>query len=150
MSEDEALAAFEKRNQDLLEYFGLKEVKIPLLFVALPLKTVNTLNSREHWRKLADRTKAHRFAAKVGLESVWTRTPKVLDFCFFNGGIRVELTHVGRKRDSDGVVASLKAVRDGVADALGIDDGDERVQWEYNQRKGKQGVEISIHERAAR
>jgi len=29
------------------------------------------------------------------------------------------------------------AVRDGVADAIGIDDGSARIEWKYAQEKGK-------------
>ena len=39
--------------------------------------------------------------------------------------------------DSDNLASSLKAVRDGVADAMGVDDGCSRIQWCYAQRKGK-------------
>lgn len=38
--------------------------------------------------------------------------------------------------DSDAVPASAKHIRDGVADALGINDNDPRVTWEYRQEKG--------------
>ena len=52
--------------------------------------------------------------------------------------ITVTLTRIApRKFDGDGVVASCKHVRDGVADALGIDDGDERITWLYAQRKAE-------------
>lgn len=44
----------------------------------------------------------------------------------------------GREMDSDNLAGSMKAVRDGIADALGIDDGDtNRVRWSYSQKRGK-------------
>lgn len=47
--------------------------------------------------------------------------------------------------DSDGCVGSFKAIRDGIADALGIDDGSERIRWNYEQCPGGEvGVEIRI------
>lgn len=53
-----------------------------------------------------------------------------------------------RELDDDGNVTSLKAVRDGVADALGMkSDRDPRVTWRYAQRKGavrEYAVEIKI------
>jgi hypothetical protein len=53
----------------------------------------------------------------------------------------------GRAMDSDGIARSLKAVRDGVADALGVDDGDPRVTWLTTQERGeKTGVKVSIFE----
>ncbi len=51
----------------------------------------------------------------------------------------VTLTRVApRALDDDGAVTSLKACRDGVADALGLpNDRDPRVTWRYAQRRGK-------------
>jgi hypothetical protein len=47
--------------------------------------------------------------------------------------------------DDDNLRPALKSVRDGVADALDVDDRDKRVRWEYYQRKQKAwGVEIRI------
>ena len=40
---------------------------------------------------------------------------------------------------SDNLAAALKHVRDGVADALGMDDGDPRLVWLYGQRRGRPG-----------
>lgn len=44
--------------------------------------------------------------------------------------------------DDDNLRGALKAVRDGVADRLGVDDRDPRVTWEYAQErfKGLKGV----------
>ena len=48
----------------------------------------------------------------------------------------------------DGLGAALKGVIDGIADGLGLsNDRDERVRWELNQRRGRQGnylVEVCI------
>lgn len=50
--------------------------------------------------------------------------------------------------DGDNLQASLKYVRDGIAYALGVDDGDEsRIEWSYSQhrcRRGEQGVSVVI------
>ena len=54
--------------------------------------------------------------------------------------------------DDDNLRSSLKAIRDGVADALGIDDRDPRVGWHYEQRRSAPrvwGVEIRILPRVA-
>ena len=52
----------------------------------------------------------------------------------------MRLTRIGPRRlDSDNLAAALKHVRDGVADALGMDDGDPRLVWLYGQRRGKPG-----------
>ena len=58
----------------------------------------------------------------------------------------VTLTRHGpRKLDDDNLSAAFKRIRDGVADALGVDDGNRRrVRWEYKQRRGAYEVGISI------
>lgn len=113
------------------------------LVVTIPLRTKNSLNVREHWAKRALRAKHHR--ATVGF---------ILRAYLRNAGIGppcvVTLTRTGPKRmDDDGLSAALKAVRDGVADALGIDDGSDAVEWRYAQTKGKPGVEIRVEAQAA-
>jgi hypothetical protein len=87
-----------------------------------PMYLPNPSNTREHVMARARRAKRQRdgaatlayvligkqYGSRAGLP------PRVL----------VTLTRYGtRPMDSDGLVASLKHVRDGVADAVGIDDG---------------------------
>jgi hypothetical protein len=44
-----------------------------------------------------------------------------------------------------GLNASLKPVRDGVADVFGVDDGDPRYEWVYRQEQAKHyGVRIVV------
>jgi hypothetical protein len=65
----------------------------------------------------------------------------------------VTLTRIApRAFDDDNLAASFKAVRDGVADALGVKDNDSRVRWVYAQRRGlprEYSVEIRIEPEAA-
>ena len=61
----------------------------------------------------------------------------------------VEFARNSRGRlDDDGLRGALKNVRDGIADALGIDDGDEgRLRFVYSQapnREGKPAVSVRI------
>ena len=57
--------------------------------------------------------------------------------------------HGKRKLDSDNLAASAKFVRDGVADALGIDDGDDSLAtWHYMQEPGQYMVEVILDCRA--
>jgi hypothetical protein len=52
-----------------------------------------------------------------------------------------------RKLDDDNLRGALKAVRDGVADALGLDDRHPLIEWHYAQdRAGPReiGVRITI------
>lgn len=60
----------------------------------------------------------------------------------------VTLTKVGPKMDSDNLAISFKAIRDGIAaDLLALDDGDERIEWRYEQRHGPHGVEVRVESR---
>lgn len=115
--------------------------------VTLPIRAVNTSNAREHWAARAKRAKAHRSGARLLLRRFGWEEFGALP------GIIVTLTRVApRALDDDGNVTSLKAVRDGVADALGLpNDRDPRVTWGYAQRRGKvreYAVEIDIEARA--
>lgn len=96
------------------------------------MRTVSENNLREHWAAKARRVKAQR-------EGVfwWLHAARVnLKAAGFKGKILVKLTRVSlMKLDGDNLQGALKACRDGVADALGMDDGDERITWRYRQRE---------------
>lgn len=95
-------------------------------------------NAREHWARKASRLKLQRemsrikTAAAIGGNKISSAT--------------ITITRIGkRKMDSDNLASSAKGVRDGIADALGIDDGDERLTWVYAQRTEKRyGVSVLI------
>jgi hypothetical protein len=44
------------------------------------------------------------------------------------------------KLDGDNLVASMKSTQDGIADALGVDDGSSAVRWVYGQARASRGV----------
>ena len=107
--------------------------------VTLPLRLVSLTNQREHWAKKAKRAKEHRGLAKLALEGVKRRAwPGTRLFVAKGETLAVALTRVApRKLDDDNLRASAKSVRDGVADWIGIDDGDPRIEWRYEQERGK-------------
>jgi hypothetical protein len=118
-----------------------------MLSCTLPIKTVSVLNVREHWAKRAKRAKLHRTTAYAMLLSYG----KAKDLYCIAAPARfvVTLTRIGgRTLDDDNLRAALKATRDGVADWLGIDDGDNRLVWQYGQepkqRKMPPGVRVDI------
>lgn len=92
-------------------------------------------NTRKHWRALL-KVKASQKAVGMllarhafgpfstkGFGAGWTFP------------IEVTLTRVGvRKLDSDNLASAFKHVRDGIAEYVGVDDGDERWTWNYAQR----------------
>lgn len=95
--------------------------------VTYPCRTVSEANQREHWAPKAARAKAHRCAALLV-----TRTRLLCPL-----PIVVTLTRIApRALDDDNLRGALKATRDGVADAFGVDDRDPRVEWRYEQRRG--------------
>lgn len=105
--------------------------------LALPLKTVNRTNAREHWGETAKRTKRERNTVALLLK------PKLSEL----GSTRlvVSMTRVGpNELDDDGLRAALKGVRDGIAAALRIDDASPLVRWDYSQRKGEHGIDVCV------
>jgi hypothetical protein len=86
---------------------------------------------------VANRAKAHRNGAAMVVRTSGER-PACVSHLAIGGFLEVLLTRVApRPLDDDGNVTSLKAVRDGVADALGLkSDRHPRVSWWYAQAKG--------------
>lgn len=92
--------------------------------IELPLRIESVANKREHWAVKARRTKAHRLAA---LAVPAHPLPCVVTL------IRV----APRALDGDNLQSGFKALRDGIADRLGVADNDPRVKWQYAQVRGK-------------
>lgn len=62
----------------------------------------------------------------------------------------VTLVRVGpRALDDDNLAYAFKALRDGVADALGVPDHDPRVTWRYAQELGHYAVRIELDARVS-
>ena len=109
----------------VMEYVPLTPVEI---YLRIP--TVSEANKREHWAAKAKRVKSQRSTAKFETQ----------DLLMLKMPLSVTLTRVSpRPLDDDNLRGALKAVRDGIADRLGINDRDPRVAWLYSQRRGKKG-----------
>ena len=76
-------------------------------------------------------------------------------YAMMRGGLRctgvppltITLTRIGGKRmDDDNCAGGFKNIRDCVAGWLGIDDGDTRLTWRYEQHPGSgpQSVRVRI------
>ncbi len=98
---------------------------------SLPIKTISETNAREHW------TKRHRRRA-LQRSTTTLVTRQVLSKVSLPVVVRLERVSPGIL-DDDNLRGALKACRDGIADALGVNDGDPRITWEYAQRRGKRG-----------
>lgn len=112
----------------------------------LPIRTVNPLNgTTDRWGKVK-RAKKHRLTARVAVNREIMR--RITSNEKSPNSLRVMLTRYGPQRmDDEGVIASLKAVRDGISDAAGVDDGDEYWDWKYDQQRspaGCWGVRIQL------
>lgn len=114
--------------------------------IYLPIRTKSESNLREHWAKRGRRVKKQRANTRMLVASAimkagpaWMRNPGKLD---------IHLVRIAPRRLDDGNLGiSFKAIQDGIADAIGIDDGDRRLHWHYDQRKGKPkeyAVEVEI------
>ena len=102
------------------------------MIITLPIKTVSEANVRCHHMVRAKRTKANRRAAWM-LSRAYP-VPCVVTLVRVSPGTL----------DSDNLRSALKAVRDGIADRLCVDDGGDLVRWEYRQEKGPACVRVEF------
>ena len=88
-------------------------------------------NKRENHFKKAARASKQRNGMLMRLANKLRTKP-------LSGPFHVKITRIGVKNlDSDNLAISAKHIRDGIADALGVDDGDkEKIRFEYAQETG--------------
>jgi hypothetical protein len=109
-----------------------------MIIVAIPMRTKSEANSRDHWAAKARRVRMQRRSAFLRVLAARPKRGIPSTVC---------LTRIAPSRglDGDNLQSALKAVRDGVADALGINDGSPDLTWNYSQRRGETyAVEITI------
>lgn len=103
----------------------------------VPIKTVPGLNAREHFVARARRVKIERASTAWMLKTA--ARPEL--------PCSVLLTRVAPSNgvDDDNLVGAMKAVRDQVAEWIGVDDrNSQQVRYCYAQRRGKWGVTIEF------
>ncbi len=106
--------------------------------VTVLTRVVSEANRREHWAVPMRRKHEQWAALAVALFGIEHPSPPVA----------VTWVHIGRRMDDDNLARAFKGLRDGLATAIGVDDGDESaVTWRYEQRTGKPGVELRIENR---
>jgi len=102
--------------------------------ILLPIRIESEANVREHWAVRSKRTREHRSTACLMV------SPHRRSILSLGTPITVTLTRIApRDLDDDNLARGFKAVRDGVADALGMDDRDRRLKWAYAQDRGGAG-----------
>lgn len=100
----------------------------------LPIRTWSEANLRMHWAARARRAQKQRQTARLLVRAALNGEGPFSE----SRRLTVRLTRISPRRlDSDNLAVALKHARDGVADALGMDDGDPRLVWLYGQRTGK-------------
>jgi hypothetical protein len=105
--------------------------------VTIPLKVESTANKREHWGARAARAARERKAALLLVKPELRKLGRPR--------LAVHLTRIApRELDDDNLRSSLKAVRDGVAAALRVDDSSPLIEWVYWQRKGEEPGEHAV------
>lgn len=111
----------------------------------LPIVTVSESNQRD-WRSRSGRTKKAKKAVSVGLGKTLGYLAHIADHYHSGQPIRVKLTRLAtRKIDAANLGGALKATEDGVAIAIGADDGDPRWIAEFDQEIGDVvGVRIEL------
>jgi hypothetical protein len=102
---------------------------VAMIEVEMDMKIVSVANMRLHWAAKARLTKSQRQKTRNALAAV------AQSFGVEVLPVTVVLTRVAPRRlDGDNLQSGFKAVRDGVADWLGVDDGNSLVDWQYAQR----------------
>ncbi len=87
------------------------------MILTLPIRTVSEPNCRGHWAAKARRARDHRTVVGLAVRAEMRAMVPFPIPCV------VTLTRIApRTLDDDNLRGALKACRDGVADALGIDD----------------------------
>lgn len=112
----------------------------------IPTTLPSVANLREHWGAKARRTKKLRRDARVVCAAFtpWHAIAAVRAF-----GARITLTRVAKRRyDQDNLSAAFKPIQDGIADALGMNDGSRLLEWVYADEAGQTDlVRVTIEER---
>jgi hypothetical protein len=120
-----------------------------LISFTIPIFLPSLTNARDgHWRVRLKRSRLHRLATMA----TWAKhvTSEQEDYIAARlearKRIAIGLTRISPRRlDTDNVVGACKSVRDQIAHELGVDDGDDRLVWVYDQRKGDEpGVLVEI------
>lgn len=95
-------------------------------------------NGNRSWRVVGRHRKTLRTATKLSLLSAFGQAPAFVPSS-------VVITRRGpRKMDSDNAAFAVKGARDAVADWIGIDDGDDAVEWTVKREIGEFAVKIEI------
>lgn len=115
----------------------------PVASFDFPVTVKSEANRRDRWGAVR-RAAAQRRAVELALKGPLARFRSGWGFGDLNPLV-VRLVRVAPRRlDTDNLARALKAVRDGVATALGVDDGGSEVVWLPDQLKPGAGYEPGV------
>lgn len=117
-----------------------------MLTIEAPIKVISEANSRNHWAQRKRRFDGQR----IEIAYYWKQSLKGRRVSL---PCTVRLTRIGPKAlDSDNLAGAFKAVRDQIAQEIGIDDGAAQIKFEYAQEAigtRRYGVRVEVIEDAA-
>ena len=94
-----------------------------------------------HWAKRKrisdvqkEQTRLSWLGAFSGDRTKWPKPPATVTF----------IRRSARVMDDDNLRMAMKAIRDTIAELLGVDDGDPSVRWEYAQEPGRGGARVTV------
>lgn len=137
------LSATATRRLEALEVLA---TSAPILAVSLPFRLASRANDHtsNHWGARARTSKAQRGGTRLALSSHRRRLQGLLN----TTGLVVRAVRIApRALDGhDNLPSSLKAVIDGVADLLGVNDRDRRVTFVPDAEVGIWGARVEFYE----
>ncbi|MCE9567793.1 MAG: hypothetical protein K8U57_37820 [Planctomycetes bacterium] len=113
-----------------------------LIQITLPCRVISEANRRDHWAVAKRRADAQAEALREAIDNagLTNHRPPL--------PVAVTWTRIGKQKlDDDNLARSFKSLRDRLAEWLGIDDGDPRITWRYQQSHGSPGVTVQIESR---
>lgn len=106
-------------------------------------------NARLHWRQKSEAVKRARWDASYALlEAAGGSLSAIRATMADEGRIPIIFRFYPpdrRLRDDDNAIASIKAARDGLADALGVNDRRFQATYEFSEPQKPGRVEVEIH-----
>jgi hypothetical protein len=115
------------------------------LVFEIPLRLQSHANTRQCWQSKAQRVKFERTAAKLHTMFAIRNLDELC--ASVSSPLHVKLIRIAqRKLDDDNLAYAFKAIRDGISDALHVNDGDDSIiRWSYSQMNSIPfGVRIEI------
>lgn len=108
-----------------------------ILETTAPIRTFSEANRRDHWAVKAKRARLQRNVCRVAVSAAHKMPIKDISI-LQDMRLVITLTRIGPRRlDCDNLNSACKACRDGIADAIGVNDGSAKILWDYAQEIGK-------------